>query len=256
LGDKVRITVIATGFQINPETGAIATAQNTRTVIPLDADRPTMITQPILNPVTASAPQAPVAPPAVEEHNIAEPYLKPMAAKVEAPQVNDTPVNQPVASAPVPQQPTLEFPTPTTRVQQPPTTSVETRTEPAKPLESAEKRVFTLYDNTASEPAATAAPEQRNEVNEVRLSPAEHQNRVEQRVAKVRELNMRLRTPNGLSDLEREPAYKRKNITLNEGSHSTDSNVSRYTLNEETDENGERRVELRRNNPYLHDNVD
>ena len=75
-------------------------------------------------------------------------------------------------------------------------------------------------------------------------------------MAQVRELNMRLRTPSGLNDLEREPAYVRRNITLNEGKHSTDSNVSIYTLNEETDENGERRVELRRNNPYLHDNVD
>ncbi len=65
-----------------------------------------------------------------------------------------------------------------------------------------------------------------------------------------------MRTPNGLSDLEREPAYKRKNISLNETTQSTDSNVSRYTLSEETDENGERRVELKRNNPYLHDNVD
>lgn len=73
---------------------------------------------------------------------------------------------------------------------------------------------------------------------------------------KVRELNQRLRTPNGLSDLEREPAYKRKNIQLNDSTASTDTNISRYTLNEETDENGDRRVELKRNNPYLHDNVD
>ncbi len=67
---------------------------------------------------------------------------------------------------------------------------------------------------------------------------------------------MRLRTPNGLNDLEREPAYKRKNIQLNDAKPSTDSNVSRYTLNEEVDENGERRVELKKNNNYLHDNVD
>ena len=88
------------------------------------------------------------------------------------------------------------------------------------------------------------------------MSQAEHQARVEQRVAKVRELNLRLRTPNGLSDLEREPAYKRRNIQLTDATHSTDSSISRYTLSEETDENGERRVELKRNNPYLHDNVD
>ena len=32
--------------------------------------------------------------------------------------------------------------------------------------------------------------------------------------------------------------------------------LSRYTLNEEVDEQGQRRVELKRNNQYLHDKVD
>ncbi|HMC97203.1 MAG TPA: cell division protein FtsZ, partial [Flavobacteriales bacterium] len=63
LGDKVRITVIATGFATHPDTGVIASERNVRTVIPLDADRPTMITQPIVNPVMASAPAAPAPPP-------------------------------------------------------------------------------------------------------------------------------------------------------------------------------------------------
>jgi cell division protein FtsZ len=72
----------------------------------------------------------------------------------------------------------------------------------------------------------------------------------------MREMSLRLRSPNGVSDMEREPAFRRKNITLGDVPHSAESSVSRYTLNEETDENGERRVELRRNNPFLHDNVD
>lgn len=67
---------------------------------------------------------------------------------------------------------------------------------------------------------------------------------------------MRLRTPNGLAEMEREPAFKRRNVQLNDTPHSTDSNVSRYTLSEGNDENGQRQVELRRNNPFLHDNVD
>ncbi|MCB0813779.1 MAG: hypothetical protein KDB87_11550, partial [Flavobacteriales bacterium] len=89
-----------------------------------------------------------------------------------------------------------------------------------------------------------------------RVDPARHQANVEARQAKMREVHLKLRTPNGLSDLEREPAYKRKQVTLNDGPHSQDTGVSRYTLNEEVDEHGERKVELRRNNPYLHDNVD
>ena len=62
--------------------------------------------------------------------------------------------------------------------------------------------------------------------------------------------------PNAVAEYEREPAYVRKKIHINDTPHSTDSNVSRYSLSEGTDENGERRVELKRNNPYLHDKVD
>ena len=248
LGDKVRITVIATGFQTNPETGVIASERNTRTVIPLDADRPTMITQPIVNPVMASAPAAPAPPPSVVEHQHLEMYIKPAEVKPE-------PKPEPVASVPV-QRPLFEPEPPVVRA----------APEPKVEEKVTEKVVFTLYD--ANETPATTTPTSmsnvnsvrtdasRTEVTEARLTPNEHQARVEERVAKVRELNQRLRTPNGLNDLEREPAYKRKNIQLNDAPHSSDSTVSRYTLSEETDENGDRRVELKRNNPYLHDNVD
>ena len=51
-------------------------------------------------------------------------------------------------------------------------------------------------------------------------------------------------------------AYKRRNITLDEISHSSESSVSHFSINEEVDENGERKIELRDDNPFLHDNVD
>ncbi|MEO8589728.1 MAG: cell division protein FtsZ [Flavobacteriales bacterium] len=245
LGDKVRITVIATGFATHPDTGVITSERNTRTVIPLDADRPTMITQPIVNPVMASAPAAPVAPPAVAEPEHLEMYIKPVEPKPEPVAV----VEPKPALLFEPEQPVL-------------------RAVPEPKVEEVvnDKVVYTLYD-AAEAPAATTpvstpvgntprVDTPRTEVTEARLTPNEHQARVEERVAKVREMSQRLRTPNGLSDLEREPAYKRKNIQLNDAAHSSDSTVSRYTLSEETDENGDRRVELKRNNPYLHDNVD
>ncbi len=229
LGKKVRITVIATGYRTNPATGEVLgeNSASTRTVIPLGADMPTMITQPIVNPVGAPlAPPPPEPPPAVEV-DPSEPYLKPAAEA--------TPVAAP--------QHTIEFEV------QPPLDVQEPVAKVPKPTE--EKTVHMLG---AEEPAAT--PEKRTVVTEARLSPTEHQSRVEERMARMRELNQRMRGPSGVNELEREPAYKRKNVHLSDAPHSTDSNVSRYTLNEETDENGERRVELRRNNPYLHDNVD
>ena len=75
-------------------------------------------------------------------------------------------------------------------------------------------------------------------------------------MARMRELGQKLRQPNGLSDLEREPAYKRKNPTFTDTPHSSESSVSRYTLTEDTDENGERSVQLRKNNAHLHDQPD
>jgi len=54
-----------------------------------------------------------------------------------------------------------------------------------------------------------------------------------------------------IEDLENEPAYKRKKISIDQPIYSQDSNVSRYSLSDEEDE-----VALRKNNSYLHDNVD
>jgi cell division protein FtsZ len=79
--------------------------------------------------------------------------------------------------------------------------------------------------------------------------------RNKEREMRIREFTIKLKTPNGLSELENEPAYARKKITLESAPHSADSNISRYSLNESVDEAGQRKVELREN-PFLHDNVD
>jgi cell division protein FtsZ len=77
--------------------------------------------------------------------------------------------------------------------------------------------------------------------------------RSRERIMKLKELSYRMNTPNGIADLEKEPAYKRRNVVLNNVPSSAESNVSRYTLS--TDEN-DKRTELRSNNPFLHDRVD
>jgi cell division protein FtsZ len=72
-----------------------------------------------------------------------------------------------------------------------------------------------------------------------------------ERLAKLRALNSRLGA-NNLNELEREPAYKRKNVKLDAHPHSSESNISRYTLSAEDD----RKPQIRSNNSFLHDNVD
>ncbi len=79
--------------------------------------------------------------------------------------------------------------------------------------------------------------------------------RNKEREMRIKELSIKLKTPSGLSDLEEEPAYMRRKVNLDTVKNSNESTVSRFSLNETVDENGQKRVELR-DNPFLHDNVD
>jgi cell division protein FtsZ len=87
-------------------------------------------------------------------------------------------------------------------------------------------------------------------------SREEQAQRANQRMSRLRELSMRLRTPSGMSDLESEPAFKRKQINLDDVPHSSESSMSKFTLGEEEDEDGEKRTKLKENNSFLHKNVD
>jgi len=88
-----------------------------------------------------------------------------------------------------------------------------------------------------------------------RPNRAELNERNREREMRIREFTIKLKTPNGLSELENEPAYARKKVSLESAPHSSDSNISRFSLNESVDDSGNRKVELREN-PFLHDNVD
>lgn len=71
------------------------------------------------------------------------------------------------------------------------------------------------------------------------------------RIMRLKDLSMKLRSTNGLQELENEPAYKRKQLSLDDVPHSSESQVSRFTLSTE-----EGIAEIRPNNSFLHDNVD
>ena len=77
--------------------------------------------------------------------------------------------------------------------------------------------------------------------------------RSRERILRLKELNYKMSTPGGINDLEREPAYKRRNVTLDNVPNSADSNISRLTLS--MDDN-DRNPEIRANNSFLHDRVD
>lgn len=75
--------------------------------------------------------------------------------------------------------------------------------------------------------------------------------KTKERILRLKELSMKLKSSNGLQELENEPAYKRKQKSLDDVPHSSDSQVSRFTLSFD-----EGVTEIRSNNSFLHDNVD
>ncbi len=85
-----------------------------------------------------------------------------------------------------------------------------------------------------------------------RLPDEEQMKRSQERIMKIKELGMRMKTPSGINDLENEPAYKRRKINLDEVAHSSENPISRFTLS--NDEEG--KPKLNDDNSFLHDNVD
>ncbi|MCL4113154.1 UNVERIFIED_CONTAM: hypothetical protein GTU68_065790 [Idotea baltica] len=88
------------------------------------------------------------------------------------------------------------------------------------------------------EPTPAPAPEQRN-------LRREHEMKEE-----FRARNKKLNNPQAVIDLENEPAYLRRKVELDDVPHSSEITISRWTIS------GDDEPEIRRDNPYLHDNVD
>ena len=82
-------------------------------------------------------------------------------------------------------------------------------------------------------------------------SPEEQQKIAQERSFKIMEYTNKLKNAEGIADFENEPAYVRRNISLNQSIPSSEESVSRFGLSEEEDG----KSGLRSNN-FLHDNVD
>ena len=267
LGEDLCVTVIATGFD--------ATALDN----PTSASAPKKVW---LDDKTSEAPTANVPPvlPATEP----EPFLK---SDEEAPANTDRnkwdldvpqkelfPTNDDMATADVPtpeerlamNEDTLEFRELTN--EQEVTQAESTPSEEAADVSQNEE--FIIYnlddvpepqdltpetnapvaDNDTDEPTATSP---QPSVQPSKETFAERQRQITRSLA---EFKSKLNLPGRIADLENEPAYKRRNISIDDTPQSADSQVSRMRLNEEVDEEGNRRIELRNDNPFLHDNVD
>jgi len=73
-----------------------------------------------------------------------------------------------------------------------------------------------------------------------------------ERIQRLKELSIKIRTPQEIDEMERTPAYIRRNIELPEVKHSSEQEAATYTLGEGDDHQGE----IKSNNSFLHKNVD
>lgn len=82
------------------------------------------------------------------------------------------------------------------------------------------------------------------------LNTAEQLRRTEEYKAKLQSYTQKLKGADGIAEFENEPAYVRRNIQINQTTPSTENNVSRFGLSDDSTGSG------LRNNNFLHDNVD
>ncbi len=138
------------------------------------------------------------------------------------------------------------------------------------PTAKEETKTFSLYDD---EPVAaeksygnglTEEPRliTRNQPIENRfdngIDAEEMQRKQAERMERLKSMNQRFRSPNNLAELENVPAFKRRNVNLNDTPHSSESSVTRFDVRdtEETDANGNKRGGLSDGNEFLHQSVD
>lgn len=121
-----------------------------------------------------------------------------------------------------------------------------------------EDNIPVLKNNSADESETNSNDAEKPNQNQTNdsLTNEERQRNAHERMMRLKSISSRLKTPNGIVEMENQPAYLRKQIKLDDVPHSAESQLSRYSLNEMEDENGKKKTELRSNNSFLHDNVD
>ena len=75
--------------------------------------------------------------------------------------------------------------------------------------------------------------------------------RADERRRKMKDFNYKFNNAK-IDEIEKEPAYKRQGVNLEDTQHSSETNASRMSVG--TDDNDD--IQLRSNNSFLHDNVD
>lgn len=229
LGDKVSVTVIATGFKTSTE--IVAEKNKPQRVVHVldkkeEAQMPpaAAINEPTLIPATEHTPQNPAA-----THH-------PLFSHRQAEQ-NEAQPDEKSRMSVTDAEGTLSF-----------EFDLATTVEQAPAAESSPiaDKLNEVYSEAFPSPPEAAAGTPNDNDEQLR--------KTRERIMKLRELSYKFQAgaTNPLSDLEKEPAYKRRNVQLANVPDSNESQVSRLTLSENENKN----VEIKSNNTFLHDRVD
>ena len=245
LGEKLCVTIIATGFKTTPHTGLSFKAPKKKRMN-LEDERPTEITQEIESPVgeetniTVDKEPKPVED--VDE-TITKKYF------LEEEEVDHS-IAEEKENSQILTESNTDYIAPT------PSPELEKNDGKIRFLledddvedEVSEKEIELKVDQNTEESISFQSQEE-NKLNEAKEI-------IDERLERIKKATQKLRSPLGLNEMENVPAYKRRNIELDDVNPSSESEVSKYTLWESEDDNGEKRTGLSDNNSFLHDNVD
>ena len=282
LGDRICITLIATGFSSSPITGFEKAPE--RKVISLEDENKKEITSPLQNPIQQFQPSQTV--------NVAHPSLnqEPFIRKEEnasQPTIvttNVTPISEKKATnepenivPPTPIAEKITHPlfdassnieeksannTPVESVQESNSNSIDFTWEVIKVDAKQNNDSVEQIPNHQNAVSPTSNPvkhvleddstEKLNLDNTRKVLSTEELNKLNaDRNNRIQELTAKLKKAEGIQEFENEPAYVRRNINLFSSTPSADENASRFGLSDD----GTGKATLRNNN-FLHDNVD
>ncbi|MCF8444373.1 MAG: cell division protein FtsZ [Crocinitomicaceae bacterium] len=263
LGDKINITLIATGFSMasTPVHGLEKPAEIN--MISLEDDLKNEINSPLGNPMASVTsissfptretiqPSTPVSNPIADysSENIVnstenDESITRFELTMEESKLEETKSQEPVVNeiASVESATNVEFDWDVAdSVNDFVSSESITNNEPVKSIETPEVIKFDLVDE--EEPTVSFAKSS--------LSPEEQQTIAQERFNRIRTMTTKLKNADGINEFENEPAYVRRNLQINDSNPSTEKSFSRFGLSDDT--NGNTTL---RGNSFLHDNVD
>ena len=245
LGEKLCVTIIATGFKSTPHTG-LSFKSPEKKRMNLEDERPTEITQEVGSQVEGEvniSVNNKLKPVEEVDDIITKKYL-----------LEDEEINQSTSE----KNENSQVVTETNKNYATPIPSPELKQDDGKIRflleddeiedEVDEKEIELKIDQQAEESTLFQSRDE-NKLKEAKEI-------IDERLERIKKATQKLRSPQGLNEIENVPAYKRRNVELDELNPSSESDISKYTLWESEDDDGEKRTGLRDNNSFLHDNVD